>query len=71
MIFQDALAALNPVSRSASRSPRRSACTTDVDKDALRERAIELLDLVGIPQPERARRRSTRTSSRAVCASGR
>ena len=36
----------------ASRSPRRSASTTDVsDKRRVRERAIELLDIVGIPNP--------------------
>ena len=35
------------------------------------ERAVEMLDLVGIPEAEQAGEACTRTSSRAACASGR
>ena len=54
MIFQDPLSSLHPVlqGRRAS-SSRRSARTSDVSKAAARDRAIELLGLVGIPEPRR------------------
>ena len=39
-------------------------------KAAARERAIELLRMVGIPQPRAARSTSIRSSCRAACASG-
>ena len=58
MVFQDALAALNPVVQGRRRrSPRRSrvhhgpAATSEVG-----ERVVELLELVGIPNPSDAGR---------------
>ena len=69
MVFQDSLSALTPVTASATRSPRRPA-HRDVSRAAARARAVELLDLVGIPDPASVRRRS-RTSSPAACGSGR
>ena len=54
MIFQDALAALNPVytvGKQVTEAMRVHA--DDSHKAELRERAIELLDIVGIPNPSR------------------
>ena len=56
MVFQDPLSALDPCSRSATRSPRcRSACS-GMSRRSRPERAVELLGLVGIPDPERRAR---------------
>jgi oligopeptide/dipeptide ABC transporter ATP-binding protein len=54
MIFQDALAALNPV-YTVGKQVMEAIRVHDDDKDkgAARERAIELLDIVGIPNPSR------------------
>src|SRR5262245_7993953 len=51
MIFQDALAALNPVHRVGDQIAEAIAVHHDVSRTDLRARAVELLDLVGIPQP--------------------
>jgi oligopeptide/dipeptide ABC transporter ATP-binding protein len=51
MIFQDALASLNPVQRVGDQIAEAISVHHDVNKDELRTRAIDLLDLVGIPQP--------------------
>lgn len=53
MVFQDALAALNPshtVGKQLSEAVR--VHHRDVDRQALRARAIELLEIVGIPSAE-------------------
>jgi oligopeptide/dipeptide ABC transporter ATP-binding protein len=51
MIFQDALAALNPVHRVGDQIAEAVAVHHDQSRGDLRARAVELLDLVGIPQP--------------------
>ena len=55
MIFQDALAALNPVYTVGKQVMEVMSVHNDDDlkDDAIRERAIELLDIVGIPNPSR------------------
>ncbi|MFM2071715.1 MAG: hypothetical protein RLZZ623_1978 [Actinomycetota bacterium] len=52
MIFQDPLSALNPVYRVADQIIEMINSHQDIPKAAAMARAIELLDLVGIPQPE-------------------
>jgi oligopeptide/dipeptide ABC transporter ATP-binding protein len=51
MIFQDALAALNPVHRVGDQIAEAISVHHDVSRADLRARAVELLDLVGISQP--------------------
>jgi oligopeptide/dipeptide ABC transporter ATP-binding protein len=51
MIFQDALAALNPVHRVGDQISEAIAVHHDLSRSELRNRAVELLDLVGISQP--------------------
>ena len=52
MIFQDALAALNPVYTVGTQIDEAIRVHDDDQSDKeLRERAIELLDVVGIPSP--------------------
>ena len=53
MIFQDPLSSLHPFYRVGASSSRRSAPTATSRKAAARERAVELLGLVGIPEPRR------------------
>jgi oligopeptide/dipeptide ABC transporter ATP-binding protein len=51
IVFQDALAALNPVYTVGSQISEAIAVHHDVDSATRRGRVIELLDLVGIPNP--------------------
>ena len=52
MIFQDALAALNPVFTVGDQIAEAIEVHDDkIDKKELRERVVELLDIVGIPAP--------------------
>jgi oligopeptide/dipeptide ABC transporter ATP-binding protein len=56
MVFQDALASLNPVFRVGDQIAEAIRVHDhDIDKKVVRERVVELLDIVGIPNPrERA-----------------
>ena len=53
MIFQDPMTSLNPVYRVADQIVEAIVTHQDIGKQAARERAIDLLRQVGIPQPER------------------
>lgn len=53
MVFQDALSALNPVLTVGSQIEESLKIHTDMDKKQRRERAVELLSLVGINSPEK------------------
>lgn len=52
MVFQDALAALNPVYTVGYQVSEAISVHNDMSKDDVRTRALELLDLVGIPNPK-------------------
>ena len=52
MIFQDALSALNPLHRIGKQIEETLLYHTDFDKERRRRRALELLDNVGIANPE-------------------
>lgn len=52
MIFQDPLSALNPVYTVGRQIIEMVRAHGETSKSAARERAIEMLDLVGIPQPK-------------------
>ncbi|MGO9584203.1 MAG: ABC transporter ATP-binding protein [Acidimicrobiales bacterium] len=53
IIFQDALSALNPVATVGNQIAEAPRHVLGLARNASRERAIELLRLVGIPDPER------------------
>jgi len=52
MVFQDPLSALNPVVRVGDQIAEQIAAHGDAGRSEARERAVELLRRVGIPQPE-------------------
>ncbi len=56
MVFQDALAALNPVHRVGAQIAEAITCHHEMEGAALDERVVELLEVVGIPHA-RARAR--------------
>jgi oligopeptide/dipeptide ABC transporter ATP-binding protein len=51
MIFQDPMTSLNPVRTVGYQIVEPMTLHLDLDGDAARDRAVELLDLVGIPSP--------------------
>ncbi len=56
MIFQDPLSALNPVYRVGDQIVEMIQSHQSMSKSAAHARAIELLDIVGIPQPQQRSR---------------
>ncbi len=52
MVFQDALAALNPVQKVGNQIGEAIAVHQNLSSSDLRARVIELLEVVGIPNPE-------------------
>src|SRR4029077_948623 len=53
MIFQDPLSSLHPLYRVGTQLIEAIRAHRDVSKAKARERAVELLTLVGIPEPSR------------------
>jgi oligopeptide/dipeptide ABC transporter ATP-binding protein len=53
MIFQDPMTSLNPLQRVGAQIGEMLAAHTSLSRPQIRERAIELLDQVGIPAPAR------------------
>jgi oligopeptide/dipeptide ABC transporter ATP-binding protein len=53
MVFQDSLSSLNPTLTVGEQIERVLRYHTTLDRAALRTRAVELLELVGIPEPQR------------------
>ena len=52
MVFQDPLSALNPVRTIGNQIAEAILIHRDISEDAALKRAIELLDIVGIPRPD-------------------
>ncbi|MDQ1077763.1 ABC transporter ATP-binding protein [Pseudoroseomonas cervicalis] len=53
IIFQDPMTALNPVLRVSTQIVEALVCHRRMSRSAARRRAVELLDLVGIPEPQK------------------
>jgi peptide/nickel transport system ATP-binding protein len=56
MIFQDPLSALNPTHRVGNQIVEMIRSHQEMSKDDAAKRAVELLDIVGIPQPDQRAR---------------
>ena len=53
MIFQDPMTSLNPFLRIATQMIETIMLHQDLDKEGARARAVEMLEMVGIPNPEK------------------
>ena len=71
MIFQEPMTSLNPVFTIGDQIAEALALHERIDRGARPgDRAVEMLEPVGIPDAARSASTSIRTSSRAACASG-
>ena len=70
MIFQDPMTSLNPVISIGEQLTEVIFAHEKIRKDAAYARAVELLEMVGMPNPKRTLSRLSPTSCRAACASG-
>ena len=52
LVFQDPLSALNPIMKIGKQITEALILSKSIDRDGAKARAIELMDAVGIPQPE-------------------
>ena len=68
-IFQDPLTSLNPTLTIGYQIAEAIRQHMGLSEPAARDRVVELLSKVGIPRAKRAPRATTRSSSRAGCAS--
>ena len=71
MIFQDPLSSLHPFYKVGAQLVEAMLAHRNVSKKAARERALELLELIGIPDPKRRIDAVPARVLRAACASGR
>jgi oligopeptide transport system ATP-binding protein len=69
MVFQDPMASLNPVLTIGRQITETLRAHTSSDAASARTRALELLDMVGLPAADRLE--DYLTSSPAACGSGR
>ena len=69
MVFQDPMTSLNPVMRIGNQIMESLRFHFDVTKEYAEETALALLTSVGHPRGRAPAAASTRTSSRAACAS--
>lgn len=52
LVFQDPLSALNPIMKIGKQITEALILSKSIERDKAKQRAIELMDAVGIPQPE-------------------
>ena len=71
MIFQDPLSSLHPFYKVGTQLVEAMQAHRDISDAAARERAVELLGMVGHPRPAPAGRRLPARALRAACASAR
>ena len=71
MVFQDPQTSLHPFHTIGNQIAEAYQAHHKVRKQVALKRAVEMLDLVGIPNPRAPRHAATRTSSPAACASAR
>ena len=69
MIFQDSQSSLNPTKTIGEQIAEPVRLHRGASRKEAHDRALEVLELVGLPQAEGAPRSTTRTSSPAACAS--